>query len=327
MIINIVFILFDLLAIIMCAKASTLVDFFESFFFYIYIFGDALKNIFFSLFLAFYGLRLIMKFYRYSTIELNERICDSNNILQRQHSVFSTALSRLTITLIIASVCFVTRLIMLILKSIALNSNDTITTSAFPLFGFYWFCFSDFIPRMLPSITFVLLMRSKRRGIKRELDTSLQKGTINSRHSHGHRFIYVGDEEEYDEDEHESDFFSGDEDEDSDTESISLFDPPPGSFIDDKSYSTSPFVGGHNSNISFGSVDLSRSNEEYNYKEESDDDAEEGGSQARKHVISSSSGMKRLSANEVLKERRRLQHNSAEVSLTSFRNLSGGGDL
>lgn len=320
--INVLFILFDLIAIIMCAKESSLVDFFESFFFYIYIFGDALKNIFFSLLLAFYGIRLIIKFYRYSTIELNEKE-DSHNLLQRQHSVFSTALSRLTITLIVASFCFVTRLIMLILKSIALNSEDTVTSSTFPLFGFYWFCFSDFIPRVLPSLTFVLLMRSKRRGIKRELDTSLHKGISNSRQSNrnSNRFTYLGDEEDYDEDESSNleDYFSEDDDADSETESISLFDPPPGSFIDDHTYSSTPLVGRYKYSSNLGSGQNVNSN-----------DRDESDAEEKPHASSASSGIRRLSDEAVSRERKRHELNAAssnEMSLTSFRTLTGSGDL
>jgi hypothetical protein len=312
-IINFLFIILDLAAIVMCAMESSLVDFFESDFFYVYIFGDALKNISFSLLLAFYGIRLIMKFYRYSTIELNEN--EAAGVFNRNQSVFSTALSRLTVTVIIASFCFVTRLVMLILKSIALNSDDTITSEKFTLFGFYWFCFSDFIPRVLPSITFVLLMRSKRRGIKRELDSTLSKGLYSSRPSMsgGARFTYVGDEEDYDEDDSGDEYYSDDDD---DTESVSLFDPPPGSFIHDKEYASSPF-GGHYNNLSTGDDEF-----------ENDDEFSRHTSSTKNR--SGSSRVRKLSDEDIAAERRRHESNAAtanEMSLTSFKHLAGGGKL
>lgn len=312
MVINLVFIVLDIAAIVMCAMEPSLVDFFESDFFYIYIFGDALKNISFSLLLAFYGVRLILKFYRYSSIELNERNNVPGVLHNRNQSVFSTALSRLTVTVTIASLCFVTRLVMLILKSIALNSNDTITSERFPLFGFYWFCFSDFIPRVLPSFTFVLLMRSKRRGIKRELDSTLSKGLYSSRPSmpgnNTERFTYMGDEEDYDEDdsENEIDFYSDDED----AESVSLFDPPPGSFIHDNSYTTSPYHSDVHKSATYQPVGTGTMDEvEFDESHRS-------------------ATLTKLSEEDVEAERRRIESSAAassEMSLTSFRQMSSPG--
>lgn len=216
-VINVLFAVFDFFAIVMCARADSLVDFFESYFFYIYIFGDALKNIFFSIFLAFHGVRLIMKFYRYSTIELNSR--DVNSSHSKGNSVFSTALSRLTVTLVVASCCFVIRLMMLIVKSVALSSNDTVTSKEFPLFGLLWFCFSDFIPRVLPSTTFVLLMRSRRREVKREMESSLSGGYNDEE--------YGEDSDEYDDDGEDS-YESWSQEEGQDELTVALFAPSGG---------------------------------------------------------------------------------------------------
>ena len=291
--INVAFIILDLIAIIMCARESSLVDFFESDFFYVYIFGDALKNLFFSFLLAFNGVRLVIKFYHYSSIDLSDHVVQGK-MLSKQHSVFSTALYRLTFSLSVATACFFSRLVMLIIKSIALNSDDTVTSDRFPLFGFYWFCLSDFIPRILPSLSFILLMKSKRRSFKREMDTSLNQSQDLQ------RYTYLGDDEECDDNddgEVNVDYFSDDED----SRSVSLFDPPPGSFIDDKDYnSTSRY---------------------YNYMQSSD---EENDDESRGMYSLHS----RVSDADVARERMRLEKNTTtEVSLTSFKNLEGGGDL
>ena len=59
---------------ILCGQSQSLTQFFASSYFEVYTFIDTLKNVFYSGLLAFYGVKLIMKFYRYNSIELSERL-------------------------------------------------------------------------------------------------------------------------------------------------------------------------------------------------------------------------------------------------------------
>jgi hypothetical protein len=53
---------------------------------------------------------------------------------------------------------------MLILKMVALHAEDPgmITSESFSLFGIGWFVLADFIPRALPSVSFMIVMQSRR---------------------------------------------------------------------------------------------------------------------------------------------------------------------
>ena len=113
----------------------------------------------------------------------------------KAHSVFGTALTRLTIVLSIATICFVIRISMLILKMAAFHSNTTISTPSAPLFGFVWFCASDFIPRCLPSFAFVYLMRGRRRsggGRRGEYTSTNRMGGFAARRAAGGLDPYSG---------------------------------------------------------------------------------------------------------------------------------------
>mmetsp|Transcript_20843 Transcript_20843/g.29977 ORF Transcript_20843/g.29977 Transcript_20843/m.29977 type:complete len:415 (-) Transcript_20843:76-1320(-) len=205
---NVVFGLSDLVAIIMCGLSSSLHDFFKSSFFEAYTFIDTIKNLMYSGFLAFYGVKLIVKFYRYSSIELNQRLFADRASDGNQSSVFSTALSRLTGVLVTVTICFMVRVCMLILKTVALHSERTVSSPTAPLFGFLWFCASDFVPRCVPSFAFVYLMQSKRRSRREGSNTQgsdLHKGLYSTRRSlqtsidpYSGKFTYVGDEDEED---------------------------------------------------------------------------------------------------------------------------------
>jgi hypothetical protein len=61
--------------------------------------------------------------------------------------------------MVICCFCFAVRIVMLILKYSELSGSDE-ESNPF-LFGFWWWIFSDFVPRSLPTITFLLLMRQR----------------------------------------------------------------------------------------------------------------------------------------------------------------------
>jgi hypothetical protein len=149
---NIIFGLFDCIAIGYCLQSTSLTDYFQSIPYAIYIITDTLKSIIYSILLSYYGIKLILKFHRYNKIEIN----NGNNI-----PVFGIIVYRITFVLIISTICYILRITMLIIKLLAVHSDYIVTTKYFPLFGILWFTCSDFIPRILPSYAFIYIMKNK----------------------------------------------------------------------------------------------------------------------------------------------------------------------
>ena len=81
----------------------------------------------------------------------------------RNISFFRKALIRVTTVLVIATICFTIRIIMLIVKMVAFHDSVVVSSPGFPLFGFGWFVFSDFIPRVVPTVAFIAAMISSHR--------------------------------------------------------------------------------------------------------------------------------------------------------------------
>jgi hypothetical protein len=77
----------------------------------------------------------------------------------RSTASLRVAIARLIVSMVICCACFAVRFVMLVLKYIQLSGPDSEEASF--LFGFWWWCFSDFVPRSLPMITFLVLMRQR----------------------------------------------------------------------------------------------------------------------------------------------------------------------
>lgn len=178
-----------------CLSSGSLEGFFESKAYRGFTTLEVIKNIVYSSVLNYYGISLVARLWNYSEVEKRESLArnpeaarstkleyclrmvhlawtmpsmalrtkeESNPDNTNQKAVFTAALIRVTTVLTISSVCFALRLAMLIAKAVALAQDSTITTRSFSLFGLGWFICSDFIPRVIPSLAFVWLMRTKR---------------------------------------------------------------------------------------------------------------------------------------------------------------------
>ena len=78
---------------------------------------------------------------------------------------FPIVVVRVTLVLLLCTLCFLSRVIMLALKMAALHGRgDTVTSPAFSLFGLLWFTFADFIPRSLPSAVCLFLLTLRKPG-------------------------------------------------------------------------------------------------------------------------------------------------------------------
>jgi hypothetical protein len=239
---NALFALVDVVAIGLCCTAPSLQQFFFSPGFETITLLETLRNSVYASALAFFGLRLVARFYHFSVLErhallracgpsssmssssssslsashrrlrpLNSHNSSSNRNSQliefsrlagedegdgtdhdKEHEeekqqqpssmpalshwqkvrqawsvpdqlVFTRVVLRFTAALAMVSLCFLLRLAMLLAKMFELHSpQSSVTSRAFPLFGFWWFVLSDFVPRMVPSLALVFLMRSRK---------------------------------------------------------------------------------------------------------------------------------------------------------------------
>lgn len=185
-VINIVFGMLDFISASLCFASDNLQDFFYSDFFLAVTVLETCKNLLFSIVLSYFGIKLVMRFQNYtstsssattssgimmggmgrggsSLLNKNSTRSDNNGIAgmgnsERSVDFFRKALERITIVLTIATLCFTLRIIMLIIKLVAFHDDVIVTSPSFPLFGFGWFVFSDFIPRLVPTSAFIVAM-------------------------------------------------------------------------------------------------------------------------------------------------------------------------
>jgi hypothetical protein len=182
-VINSVFGLLDFISASLCFSSGNLQDYFYSDFFIAVTVLETCKNLLFSVVLSYFGIKLVMRFQNYTSTSsgatsssgimlggvgkkslLNRDANRSDTGIagmgnsDRSVDFFRKALERITAVLTIATLCFTLRIIMLIIKLIAFHDDIIVTSPAFPLFGFGWFLFSDFIPRIVPTSAFIVAM-------------------------------------------------------------------------------------------------------------------------------------------------------------------------
>jgi len=200
---NVIFAIIDIATVVICLLSSSLGSFFDSTAYEIITFFEGIRNCIYSIFLTYYGLKLIRRFWHFRKLEkqqaiirqrhqLTTPVTNHNNntaeskqglwntmhvvwcgggicwqgcfaIAPEQDHIFHGVVFRLTAVLFLSTICFMIRVIMLILKMIALHSHTIhLTTPSFTLFGFWWFLCSDFLPRTVPTLAFIFLMRTKK---------------------------------------------------------------------------------------------------------------------------------------------------------------------
>jgi hypothetical protein len=149
---NIIFTCVEVVAIGYCATAPSLHSYFSSTSFEAFTLIETAKNAVYCGFLAYYGLKLAYHFAKFTS---SGRVV---SVDRDRVSIFGNAVRRLTVTLVLSTLCFILRMSMLSIKIIAFRYSGTVTSPSIPLFGLAWFFLADFIPRCLPSVAFILLM-------------------------------------------------------------------------------------------------------------------------------------------------------------------------
>jgi len=181
---NIIFAIVDAISILMCLLSESLELYFLSDAFSVITLIEALRNCVYAGFLAYFGVSLVCRFSHYSSLSdlpvplISGGVTsggasagvDSGASASSQDGgkLFGRAVLRLTIVLVVALLCFALRAGMLIAKIALLHkeyvaqgggaSTQLPSSPAFPLFGFFFFGLTDFIPRCIPTGAFMLLM-------------------------------------------------------------------------------------------------------------------------------------------------------------------------
>jgi hypothetical protein len=175
---NILFAVDDIVAIVSCESADSLMDFFNSSDFLAYTLLEGMRNIMYSSFLSYYGIMLVNRLW-----QLND-LRQQTNIVQRgsfaptssapfyqffrgltednSDNIFALKVIRVTAVLLLCCMCFVVRLAMLVVKLATLDYNSAPT---FSLFGLLWFTLADFIPRVVPCLALMGMVRSGRNAV------------------------------------------------------------------------------------------------------------------------------------------------------------------
>lgn len=218
--VNAVFLVVDVIGIAACLSEASLASFFESEPFEIFTFLEAVRNVVYSSMLLFFGVRLVSRFWHYSSIE---QVSSQGSHPSFDNSVFMQAVVRLTILLSISTFCFFLRVIMLAAKMAAFHTSHKITSKSFPLFGFWWFTFSDFIPRAIPSLAFIVIMQTRR--MVKDSRRAISVGAAADASNEDFQFVplagaEMGSSADLD---HPTNAF-GDDDDDDDGSSVSSFD-------------------------------------------------------------------------------------------------------
>lgn len=177
---NVTFAAVDIVSIVLCATSSTLLSFFSSTGFEVVTFIEGVRNCVYSGFLAYYGVKLVRRFWHFSVLEQQAAAQKRGNAFfgllltasGSEGNVFTKVVLRLTSVLVLSSVCFLARLCMLMAKMIAIHSSSQLTSRSFALFGLGWFLLADFVPRALPALAFIFLMRTKRPARDQIKDTN-----------------------------------------------------------------------------------------------------------------------------------------------------------
>ena len=187
---NVVFLTIDVISMSLCLTSPSLLNFFRSPAFTVFSCIEAVKNFTYTAVLSYNGILLIQRLWNCSQSECQRTsvfrelklccsCCSAVNDdaalavgfsssseptlhVAPPEALFLNVVMRLTMVLVLSTVCFLLRVAMLIVKIVAIHTNCAVTNPSFALFGVLWSLLSDFIPRVLPSLAFMYLMRTKR---------------------------------------------------------------------------------------------------------------------------------------------------------------------
>jgi len=183
---NVLFDIIDIIAFCWCASESSLKDYFKSTEYLAFNTIEGLKNIVYFGVLFYHGVLLLRKLWNHS-YEERMRGSSVNKVVHNYFdgfkmisgsnyeefeatapndedpAVFLPVVVRLTIALFLCFLCFSLRVAMMIVKIVYYRNPRGISTKSFTHNGVAWYFGSEFIPRVIPSLAFMYLMRKKKK--------------------------------------------------------------------------------------------------------------------------------------------------------------------
>ena len=181
---NVAFIIDDIITLGICLSSASLDDFFHSSDFYIYTLLEGFRNIFYSALLLYYGVVLA---YRLGNIDFSirgvGRFWDYIQSLRDDSTdhVLALKVFRISAVLALCTACFFLRVSMLIIKVATLGYT---TNLSFSTFGVVWFTLADFIPRVVPCLALMFMVRTTTKRPPNATDAS-EDSTSPRGESHG----------------------------------------------------------------------------------------------------------------------------------------------
>ncbi|KAJ1423693.1 hypothetical protein B484DRAFT_104149 [Ochromonadaceae sp. CCMP2298] len=154
---NILFFLYTVLACVDCMFYGSLYDFFhKSVIFEVFTILDAVKNLVVGAAFLAYGCSLLSRVQVFYEVAIAQ--CPSGQGGQDAQMVrkLRRVVRRLIAVMIVCIVAFALRTIMLVVKSLAVEEGDY-EVGWMPSYGMLWWVFSDFLPRGIPIVAFLLI--------------------------------------------------------------------------------------------------------------------------------------------------------------------------
>jgi len=188
---NVLFDIIDIIALSYCATRHDLPTYFDSTEYLAFNTIEGLKNVVYFSVVFYHGVLVVLKLWNhsyeermrgwsvskvvynyfdsfkktsgssYDDFETSSGPPKSHSVNDKDTAVFLIVVVRLTIVLALCFLCFSLRLAMEVVKIMYSRNPRGITTKSFTHNGVAWFFCSDFIPRVIPSLTFMYLMRKK----------------------------------------------------------------------------------------------------------------------------------------------------------------------
>jgi hypothetical protein len=141
-VVNVIVLIMALVTIVLCILSKNMHSFFESDYFFFYALYDAAKNVFMGILMITTGKKKLVKI---------------RSFVHQQFPKAERNISNLLFAMGIATMCFISRMLMQVLKAVAL-SKDSKHIGDMRLYSLPFRIFDDFIPIGLPILPFLYIL-------------------------------------------------------------------------------------------------------------------------------------------------------------------------
>mmetsp|Transcript_31609 Transcript_31609/g.44014 ORF Transcript_31609/g.44014 Transcript_31609/m.44014 type:complete len:342 (+) Transcript_31609:71-1096(+) len=148
---NGIFFFFSLFGVWVCVHQETIFDFFETTFYAVYTVLTACKNLFFFAAISWSGFQILLPLYM---VRCGSGLEENDENVPNLAAHLKPIIFKIKVLVVVVSISGLLRFIMLCIKISILDS----TSSSYWFTSPAWWVFDDFVPRLLPTAGFMLLM-------------------------------------------------------------------------------------------------------------------------------------------------------------------------